>query len=215
MEKNMNIKESTQELRNNILENRNKIETAISNLKGYKKILNQIDISSSMSDNWCKPVYDLLTAKEKQEYKDWANKNHFGAVNSSKYTLKQRQINQINYLLKVLQKGNVKTPNWNSTKEDEVKSMCSYIRENRENFKVDNKGVYTGNVPQGIFKYKSGFVKHMKNGHHRIFGRELWINGNLHSIGGHLHLLDRALSYKKRGRKSTKKISNINDFFER
>ena len=52
----------------------------------------------------------------------------------------------------------------------------------------------------------------MKNGHHRTFGRELWINGNLHSIGGHLHLLDRALSPKKRGRKSTKK-EIINDFY--
>ena len=48
----------------------------------------------------------------------------------------------------------------------------------------------------------------MKNGHKRLFGRKLYVNGEIHSEGGSLHRIDRAINAKKRGRKPAVKTES-------
>lgn len=97
----------------------------------------------------------------------------------------------------------VRMSHWN---EDEVRKMCDYIKEHKDEFKTENN-VTTGNIPGfGDIKYVVGSLKPMKNCHKRQFGRKLYVNGNLHSEGGGLHLVDRAFAAKKpRGRKKAEK----------
>ena len=97
----------------------------------------------------------------------------------------------------------VRMSHWN---EDEVRKMCDYIKEHKDEFKTENN-VTTGKIPGfGDIKYVVGSLKPMKNCHKRQFGRKLYVNGDLHSEGGGLHLIDRAFAAKKpRGRKKAEK----------
>lgn len=78
--------------------------------------------------------------------------------------------------------------------EDEIRKMSEYIRAHKDEFKTDGK-VTTGTIPGfGDIKYIAGTIKPMKNCHKRVFGRMLYVNGELHSEGGGLHLVDEALN---------------------
>lgn len=84
---------------------------------------------------------------------------------------------------------------------DDVMEMRNYIKNHKEDFKFEN-GVLTGKVPQGDFKLIEGNLRPMKNGHKRVFGRQLFINGKLLHEGGGLARLVRAFNSKKRGKKT-------------
>ena len=83
----------------------------------------------------------------------------------------------------------------------EILSMSQYIKEHKSEFTMAD-GVLTGKVPQGDFKLVLGNLKPMKNGHKRIFGRKLYINGQLYHEGGQLVCLTNGFNAKKRGKKA-------------
>ncbi|MBO7212500.1 MAG: hypothetical protein J6V44_16075, partial [Methanobrevibacter sp.] len=83
---------------------------------------------------------------------------------------------------------------------NEIKAMCAYIKEHKSEFTMTDTTL-TGKVPQGEFKLLIGHVKPMKNDHKRVFGRQLFINGQLFAEGGGLIFLQKAFNAKKRGKK--------------
>ena len=83
---------------------------------------------------------------------------------------------------------------------NEIKAMCAYIKEHKSEFTMTDTTL-TGKVPQGDFKLLIGHVKPMKNDHKRVFGRQLFINGQLFAEGGGLIFLQKAFNAKKRGKK--------------
>lgn len=91
---------------------------------------------------------------------------------------------------------------------DSGHKICEYIKTHQDEFKTVD-GVTTGKIPEiGEIKYIAGHLKAMKNGHKRLFGRKLYVNGEIHSEGGSLHRIDRAINAKKRGRKPAVKTES-------
>ena len=82
----------------------------------------------------------------------------------------------------------------------ELFEMRDYIKDHKADFTLDGNTL-TGKVPQGEFKLVVGNLKPMKNGHKRVFGSKLFINGELYHEGGSLFRLMRAFQAKKRGKK--------------
>lgn len=83
---------------------------------------------------------------------------------------------------------------------NEIKSMCAYIKDHKDEFTMTDTTL-TGKVPQGDFKLIIGHVKPMKNDHKRVFGRQLFINGQLFAEGGGLIFLQKAFNAKNRVKK--------------
>lgn len=84
---------------------------------------------------------------------------------------------------------------------NEIKAMCTYIKEHKDEFTMTDTTL-TGKVPQGDFRLEIGHVKPMKNDHKRVFGRQLFINGQLFAEGGGLIFLQKAFNTKKREKKT-------------
>lgn len=82
-----------------------------------------------------------------------------------------------------------------------IQGMRDYIKTHKDEFTFDGS-VLAGKVPQGEFKLVEGHIKPMKNDHKRVFGRQLFINGQLFAEGGALIHLVKAFNAKKRGKKA-------------
>jgi hypothetical protein len=89
----------------------------------------------------------------------------------------------------------------------EIFQMRDYIKAHQSDFTIEGNAMI-GKVPQGEIRLELGYLKAMKNGHKRLFGRKLYVNGEIHSEGGSLHRIDRAINAKKRGRKPAVKTES-------
>ena len=82
----------------------------------------------------------------------------------------------------------------------EIFQMRDYIKAHQSDFTIEGNAM-VGKVPQGDIRLELGYLKSMKNGHKRIFGRKLYLNGELYHEGGELIHVVKAMSSRRRGKK--------------
>lgn len=157
-----------------------------------------IEVDSKVNDYMVK-----LTPKVGKSGKTFKKRELYRIVDGAEQKVELGEFKKA-YLYKIVRGlTNTKVPRQTLHECDfsEIKTMCKYIKEHKDEFTLSDTAL-VGKVPQGEFRLEIGHIKPMKNDHKRVFGRKLYINGQLFSEGGGLIFLQKAFASKKRGKKA-------------
>lgn len=181
-------------LKNIVSTNKQSIEKVGDNAWRFK----DVEVDNKVNDYLVR-----LEAKTGKSGKTFKKRNLYRIVDGAEQKVELGEFKK-EYLYKIVHNlTNPKAPRelLSKSHRDDVMELRNYIKNHKEDFKFEN-GVLTGKVPQGDFKLIEGNLRPMKNGHKRVFGRQLFINGKLLHEGGGLARLVRAFNSKKRGKKT-------------
>ena len=157
-----------------------------------------VEVDSKVNDYIVK-----LVAKTGKSGKQFKKRELYRVVDGAEQKVELGEYKK-EYLYKIVHGlTNTKAPRVHLSREHkaDLYVMRDYIKAHKADFTLDGNTL-TGKVPQGEFKLIEGNLRPMKNGHKRVFGRQLFINGKLLHEGGGLARLIRAFNSKKRGKKS-------------
>ena len=156
-----------------------------------------VEVDSKVNDYIVK-----LVAKTGKSGKEFKKRELYRVVDGAEQKVELGEYKK-EYLYKIIHGlTTTKMPRMKLSKDHrpELFEMRDYIKDHKADFTLDGNTL-TGEVPQGEFKLVVGNLKPMKNGHKRVFGSKLFINGELYHEGGSLFRLMRAFQAKKRGKK--------------
>jgi hypothetical protein len=157
-----------------------------------------VEVDSKVNDYIVK-----LVAKTGKSGKEFKKRELYRVVDGAEQKVELGEYKK-EYLYKIIHGlTTTKAPRVRLSKEhrDDIFVMRDYIKAHKADFTLDGNTL-TGKVPQGEFKLVVGNLRPMKNGHKRVFGTKLYINGELYHEGGSLVRLMKAYNAKKRGKKA-------------
>ena len=181
-------------LKNIVATNKQSVEQIDENSWRFKGI----EVDSKVNDYIVK-----LVAKTGKSGKTFKKRELYRVVDGAEQKVELGEYKK-EYLYKIVHGlTNTKTPRVHLSRDHkaDLYVMRDYIKQHKAEFTLDGNTL-TGKVPQGDFKLVVGNVKPMKNGHKRVFGSKLYINGELYHEGGEVVFLMSCYNAKKRGKQA-------------
>ena len=181
-------------LKNIVTTNKQAVEQIDENSWRFKGI----EVDSKVNDYIVK-----LVAKTGKSGKTFKKRELYRVVDGAEQKVELGEYKK-EYLYKIVHGlTNTKAPRVHLSREHkaDLYVMRDYIKQHKDQFTLDGNTL-TGKVPQGDFKLVVGNVKPMKNGHKRVFGSKLYINGELYHEGGEVVFLMSCYNAKKRGKQA-------------
>ena len=181
-------------LKNIVTTNKQAVEQIDENSWRFKGI----EVDSKVNDYIVK-----LVAKTGKSGKTFKKRELYRVVDGAEQKVELGEYKK-EYLYKIVHGlTNTKAPRVHLSREHkaDLYVMRDYIKQHKDQFTLDGNTL-TGKVPQGDFKLVVGNLKPMKNGHKRVFGSKLYINGELYHEGGEVVFLMSCYNAKKRGKKA-------------
>lgn len=181
-------------LKNIVTTNKQAIEQIDENSWRFKGI----EVDSKVNDYIVK-----LVAKTGKSGKTFKKRELYRVVDGAEQKVELGEYKK-EYLYKIVHGlTNTKAPRVHLSRDHkaDLYVMRDYIKQHKAEFTLDGNTL-TGKVPQGDFKLVVGNVKPMKNGHKRVFGSKLYINGELYHEGGEVVFLMSCYNAKKRGKQA-------------
>lgn len=157
-----------------------------------------IEVDSKINDYMVK-----LTPKVGKSGKTFKKRELYRIVDGAEQKVELGEFKKA-YLYKIVRGlTTTKTPRAciNRDHTTEIFQMRDYIKAHQSDFTIEGNAMI-GKVPQGEIRLELGYLKAMKNGHKRIFGRKLYLNGELYHEGGELIHVVKAMTSKRRGKKA-------------
>ena len=181
-------------LKNIVATNKQSVEQIDENSWRFKGI----EVDSKVNDYIVK-----LVAKTGKSGKTFKKRELYRIVDGTEQKVELGEYKK-EYLYKIVHGlTNTKAPRVHLSRDHkaDLYVMRDYIKQHKAEFTLDGNTL-TGKVPQGDFKLVVGNVKPMKNGHKRVFGSKLYINGELYHEGGEVVFLMSCYNAKKRGKQA-------------
>lgn len=181
-------------LKNIVTTNKQAVEQIDENSWRFKGI----EVDSKVNDYIVK-----LVAKTGKSGKTFKKRELYRVVDGAEQKVELGEYKK-EYLYKIVHGlTNTKAPRVHLSRDHkaDLYVMRDYIKQHKAEFTLDDNTL-TGKVPQGDFKLVVGNVKPMKNGHKRVFGSKLYINGELYHEGGEVVFLMSCYNAKKRGKQA-------------
>lgn len=181
-------------LKNIVTTNKQAVEQIDENSWRFKGI----EVDSKVNDYIVK-----LVAKTGKSGKTFKKRELYRVVDGAEQKVELGEYKK-EYLYKIVHGlTNTKAPRVHLSRDHkaDLYVMRDYIKQHKAEFTLDGNTL-TGKVPQGDFKLVVGNVKPMKNGHKRVFGSKLYINGELYHEGGEVVFLMSCYNAKKRGKQA-------------
>ena len=181
-------------LKNIVATNKQSVEQIDENSWRFKGI----EVDSKVNDYIVK-----LVAKTGKSGKTFKKRELYRVVDGAEQKVELGEYKK-EYLYKIVHGlTNTKAPRVHLSRDHkaDLYVMRDYIKAHKADFTLDGNTL-TGKVPQGDFKLVVGNLKPMKNGHKRVFGSKLYINGELYHEGGEVVFLMSCYNAKKRGKQA-------------